>query len=421
MPDNLLTQVRIQSSWNFLLSLLPKDWSQKAYATEAFCQPKELQTPLDLLRLLLMHTAGCSLRETAVRAAAVGWRSVKPETLQAHLERAGDWLQDLTQSLVEPWKGEETLFKGREALLVDASALSRRGSRGTDYRLHYVMQLQGLRCRFHKLTGVKIGETFRLFDFPAGAIVIGDRLYSSPKGIAWVVQRQCDALVRVNAQNLRLFSALEGAPVDLRELGRGLLENEVRRATTWIRHGTQWIQGRVILKKLSAKDTEKARKRLRRRSSRRSEKLSPLSWELAGYLIVWTTLGEEWTDEEVLELYRCRWQIELLFKRLKSILGASELAKKKDETGQVWLQGKLLLALWLEALRRRGENNGKARKKSRRVRSHWRDTLWLWRDLQAVLIPPLDLEYTVAHWQDITEDLSESPRQRSCQSAELLQ
>jgi hypothetical protein len=58
----------------------------------------------------------------------------------------------------------------------------------------------------------------------------------------------------------------------------------------------------------------------------------------------------------VLEIYRGRWQVELVFKRLKSILGFGYLPKRDNQSIRSWLEGKLLVALLLEALLVKGES-----------------------------------------------------------------
>ena len=49
-------------------------------------------------------------------------------------------------------------------------------------------------------------------------------------------------------------------------------------------------------------------------------------------------------------MYRGRWQVELAFKRLKSLLGLGHLKKTDAEVAKAWLQGKLLVAFLIEAL-----------------------------------------------------------------------
>jgi IS4 transposase len=68
-------------------------------------------------------------------------------------------------------------------------------------------------------------------------------------------------------------------------------------------------------------------------------------------VLVLTDLAPEpWSAAPVLELYRCRWQIELAFKRLKSLLQLGQLPKQDPASARAWLQLKLLLALILERL-----------------------------------------------------------------------
>jgi hypothetical protein len=68
-------------------------------------------------------------------------------------------------------------------------------------------------------------------------------------------------------------------------------------------------------------------------------------------VIVFTTvLQPEMSTAEVLEYYRFRWQIELVFKRFKSILAMGHLPKYDDQSSRAWLYGKLLVALLTQKL-----------------------------------------------------------------------
>jgi len=62
-------------------------------------------------------------------------------------------------------------------------------------------------------------------------------------------------------------------------------------------------------------------------------------------------VADELSAGEVLELYRARWQIELVFKQLKSLAGLGHLKKHDSQAARAWLQGKLLVALLIDALR----------------------------------------------------------------------
>ena len=53
----------------------------------------------------------------------------------------------------------------------------------------------------------------------------------------------------------------------------------------------------------------------------------------------------------MLEWYRLRWQVELVFKRFKSLAQLGHLPKyDDDESAKAWLYGKLFVALLVEKL-----------------------------------------------------------------------
>ena len=66
------------------------------------------------------------------------------------------------------------------------------------------------------------------------------------------------------------------------------------------------------------------------------------------YIVVVTSLENDVDCAEVLDIYRYRWQVELYFKRLKSILDYGELPKKTEKSIFAWLNGKLMIALLME-------------------------------------------------------------------------
>ena len=71
---------------------------------------------------------------------------------------------------------------------------------------------------------------------------------------------------------------------------------------------------------------------------------------MARYLLIWTSLPAAHAASDITEYYRWRWQIELGFKRMKSILGLGHLPKKDPVTARAWLHGKLLTSLLVERM-----------------------------------------------------------------------
>ena len=74
---------------------------------------------------------------------------------------------------------------------------------------------------------------------------------------------------------------------------------------------------------------------------------------MAEYVVVLTSLNpRQLSSLHALSLYRGRWQVELVFKTLKQLLGIGDLAKYDPDSARAWMQAKLLTALLIERLER---------------------------------------------------------------------
>ncbi len=82
--------------------------------------------------------------------------------------------------------------------------------------------------------------------------------------------------------------------------------------------------------------------------SKKQMKLSNETLFTHYYMFVITSLPAEIYAVEILFCYRLRWQVELVFKRLKSLLQLGSIPTKTEEAGEVWINGKILLSLLTE-------------------------------------------------------------------------
>ncbi len=100
----------------------------------------------------------------------------------------------------------------------------------------------------------------------------------------------------------------------------------------------------------SDEEAQKAMDRARKGQKKKQRKIYPETIELHRYIILVTSLPVDADGARILELYRVRWQIEIAFKRLKSILGLGHLPKKDEASCRAWLHGKLFVALLAQAI-----------------------------------------------------------------------
>ena len=215
--------------------------------------------------------------------------------------------------------------------------VSEPGSTGTDWRIHYTINLTDLQCDFFELTDVHGGETWRRVPIAAGDIVLGDRLYANPVGVNHVVRAGGDVVVRLNWHTLPLYEE-RGENLDpLRALRRLRLHGgEICDLTAWVRPAKgRPVAGRLIAVRRSAEATRAVRKKQQRRASKQQKRVSAKSREAARYFMLWTSLPPATPAVDILDFYRCRWQIELNFKRMKSLLGLGHLPKKDPASARV--------------------------------------------------------------------------------------
>jgi Transposase DDE domain len=352
--------------WTVLLGVFPAEWRQLGRSSGAVRRLRGFSSLDALLRVLLLHVGcGWSLRETAVQAKLAGIADVSDVTLLNRLRDAEEWLRQLCQQL---WKDNgvelQPSFKGRTVRLLDATVVREPGKTGSQWRIHYSLRLPTLECDAFDLTptkGSNTAERFGRFQFHPGELVLADAGYCHPAGIAAVVQQQADVCVRLNPHALPLWKEHGGSFPLLESLAGLRKAGELAEWPVWIQpgqgrssSGRPKIPGRVCAIRKSRDAIQQAERRLKDRQQK-GKSVGPATRKYAEYVLVFTTLpATAASAEQVLEAYRLRWQVELTFKRLKSIAQLGHVPKHNDQSSRAWLYGKLFMALLSQKLARIG-------------------------------------------------------------------
>jgi len=348
----------LDQDWQYLQTFLPSGWQQEARSLGALQRCRKVGNAESLLRTLLIHLAdGCSLRETAARARHGNIVSISDVALLKRLRSSGEWLRWMAEQVMVKWieKQPSAIF-GQEfnIRVIDGSTIQEPGSTGSTWRIHYSIGLPSLYCDEVHTTTPEIGESFKRFSIEPGDLLLGDRGYAHRSGIAHVVQGGGHVLVRVNLSAVPLLEE-NGSSFDLLAHLRMLEGRKIGDWPVWAEHDNAKIPGRVCAIKKNKVAAEKARLKALKENSRKGAEVRPETLESAAYTFVFTTLPRRVKPSAVLEMYRGRWQVELVFKRLKSIIGLGHLKKKDLEAAQAWIHGKLLVAFLIEALIAAGE------------------------------------------------------------------
>ncbi len=314
-----------------------------------------------VLRTLLLHVSkGLSLRETAVQAKLAGLATVSDVTILNRLRQAESWWRMLCQLLLE--ENGVALPEGphgRHVRALDGSLIQEPGRTGSLWRIHYSLRIPSLLCDHVALTatvGKGAGEVLHRFPARPGDLVLADRGFCTPVGIATLSGQGADVLVRWNSSSLPLYDAA-GQRFDLLVRLRQLAApGHIGHWAVWIKTPQGMMPGRICALRKSEEATRRAQRKIQRKAQGGPEPKAA-TLEYACYVIVFTTLDEaQFPAESVLEWYRVRWQIELVFKRLKTIARLSHLPKHDEESVRAWIYGKMLVALLGQKISRIGRS-----------------------------------------------------------------
>ena len=331
-----------------------------AWQSGAVRRLRGFQSPEVLLRVLMLHVArGYSLRETVVRASLANWTDISDVALLKRLRNSELWLRSLCAELLQ----ENLGYRLDEAInstvrIVDGTIVREPGKTGSQWRILYSIRLPSLECDFFEVTptvGEGSGESLNRLPVDPQELILGDAGYCSVVGIEYVWQNGADVLVRVNPQSFVAYST-SGRRISLLSRLRAL--SKVGQLGEWrvVLHGrASAFAGRLCAVRKSDCAIQHAHRRLQRRASKKQMITRPGTLEFAKYVIVFTTRSSGSTAD-VLRAYRMRWQIELVFKRLKSLAQLGHVPKRDDRSSRAWLYGKLLVTLLAQTLIRIGRN-----------------------------------------------------------------
>lgn len=345
-----------KEDWEELTSYLPEGYEKLAKEMkqlEVQYGNAKITKADELLRFLFVHGgAGLPLRQTVAVVEASGGPRISHVTLHQKMQRAAPYLQALVSELSSASRALPVdLLSGYDVVAIDATTDSSPGSDGTDARLHTAVRLTDLTVLHVEATGVKGGETLKRFPLQAGQLALVDRGYSNGPGIASAVKKGADVLCRLNRGALPLYSS-DGGRIDVMEHLRGLKRRCTGQWRVEIRTEFEGemmvIPGRLVAVRLPKKEAEEARKRVRKEYGKEA---SSEMLEAAGYVALFTTVPvARMSAAHCIELYRLRWQVELLFKRWKSICDLDELPKFIEDTVLSWVLIKILLVLIMERM-----------------------------------------------------------------------
>lgn len=328
---------------------LDLDLEETARQTGALLRRREIRTASQLLRLVLMYVVSdWSLRSIGQWAYHQGLACVSDVALLKRFRRCSTWLGMLIALILRSRGVALRQMLGIRIRIQDASVISRPGAKGTDYRAHVGLNLWPLGIDGIEITDSTGGESLARMEPDPNEIRLIDRGYAHANGLGADLEQGGRLVVRMSPQNLALQDLTEARfnPFAWLKSLTGPSEIVVLLPTPF-----GCFQLRLLALPLPPEAAERARQRARQNSAKKGRTVSQETLLSAGFVMLLTNLpAENWPMQFIFWMYRLRWQIELVFKRMKGLIQIDQLRAQDPRMVQTYLLAKILVALLLDGL-----------------------------------------------------------------------
>ncbi len=333
----MFPQQELNDNWAYFRTLLPEDLDESAAQTGALVRKRGIRDAEALLRILLAY--GCtdlSLQSLAAWAKEGGLSDCTKEALFFRVRDSAPWLSEILTQLLAP--ETQPVESGLRLRVVDATVLCGPGAKGTDWRVHALSDPATGRLCGIEVTDAHVGESYALHALQPGEVVLGDRAYATARGLHAVAERKAYAIARLNPHAIRLYDTQK------RKISLLTRQDQVPHVGV-----TSW---KVIVPIPPDRDTKshktwpisKAKGWIKARIIAARTRKGEVIW------IITTVPADMATDAQIMDAYRLRWQIELHFKRFKSLLNLDSLPTRNGPTARSWIFARLLAAALIDKL-----------------------------------------------------------------------
>jgi hypothetical protein len=332
--------IAIMENIEKIIGQLPDKWEETAKETGMFIRPREIKSVMDLMKLVMLYIVnGLSLLEVAVIAKVKGIAEISDVGFMGRFANCNSFFKEILRKLQQ--KATAAYIKPKwlekyNVKLGDASVAASGGKIRIAHRLHYAINPFEMKSESYKITPEKIGESLTNFEVKAGDLYICDRAYGKPASMNYCRENGGDFIFRIKKDAFNIYSG-KRTKMNLIVKLKNLKDGERLDYNCYYKSGkNEYAPIRIcaMKKPKNLKDADEA---------------NGDTAFMNNFIVVVTSIKKsEASAVEILELYGIRRQVELYFKRLKSLLSFGDIPTKTPENTETWLHGKLVAAIPLE-------------------------------------------------------------------------
>lgn len=405
----------IETQFELFCQALPQNFQEMAREFAAFARSRKVKSPLQLLQLVLLYCGlDHSLRSCAGKIAQMQ-QYISDTAVKNRLIACTAWVKAMLSCV---FGLQDIVNTGKlRFVVIDGSTVQEPGATETTYRLHIAVDLINLSIRQVEVSTAKVGESLKHYTLEPGDVVLIDRGYNEPKSLAPAIKAGVHVVLRYNPHSMNVFERNEQQEyrkVDWSGRLEGL-NNQPGAFLVYLQHDKDVVPGVVHAIPLPAEKAAEARRKAKQRAKKKGRDASQKTLFISGWVLILSTVPlDQLSTETAGKLYRIRWQVELVIKRLKSILNIDTLrARKASELAELYLHGKLLYAAVLEKMAQQRFGGAIQQMDQDREITPWRLWVAVHHEMQAAIVAcfPANLAFMA----DCIKSLSERPRKRKLQ------
>jgi len=336
-----------------ILKQLPEEYKEACWETKAMQRRIGIQNEESLLILCLYYAYDKSLVDTSAYAKSFLSINISDVGFMKRFSACKDWIKWINQRMIEertPVFNVPEKLKDKKLKAIDASDVMTKGAVKQSWHLHYAVDVFSMSCSEFHITPESTGETLENFTLNPKDLIIADRAYATITGIEHCQKAGADYIMRLRNKAFNLYDA-DGNAIQLTE---DILKNvgtECRDFTVYYKTKEKELKPvRLCAVRKTEEEIAAEQEKLRRKESKKQIEITEDTKFSHNYFFVITSLGEDFSCEEIIAIYRLRWQVEMVFKRFKSILGMGSMPTKTADSSETWLNCKMLIALLIEKM-----------------------------------------------------------------------
>lgn len=335
-----------------ILKEIPEGYKAACWETKAMDRRRGIQDEDTLLTLCLYYSYEKSLIDVKNYALNEFSINISDVGFMKRFKRCGEWIKWINQHMMKEKSAIYEIperLKNKNVIAIDASNITSKGAVQQNWKLHYAVNLFSMAAEQFKITPESTGESLKNFELHKNDLVLADRIYATITGIECCRNSGADFILRIRNKAFKLYDKNRNEVV-LSELLKKV-KNKCRDFYLYyMNFNKELCPIRFCAARKTKEEMEFEQKNLRKKESKKQVKISEETKFSHNYFFVITSLDDSFSAEEILGLYRLRWQVEMVFKRLKSILNLGSMPTKTAVSSEVWLNCKMLIALLIEKL-----------------------------------------------------------------------